>query len=799
MQKLKLQYMIKSILSGILVFVTATAMAQVHTQIIGDSVHMRSNTGTTELILENSTKNVNGFLFNKGNGRTEFRRGMTRLNDSICIIGADTLNLFSAGNAWRLTGNAGINPTINFLGTVDNNRLVLKTNNQQRLSILPDGTVNIGTNDTASQPLFRVYPNGDFTAKAKNNLTGNVFGPNNGIRYDTKYGLFEVGTGNNFDTALSVTCCGSLLKSGIIINSDFLNTFKGHIHDAIIAGDNITIDTAGNLTWGSLMGESHYINGGISKSMVSGWGMNVNNGGFISNSVISGISHQFFKPVGYSSISGYGHSAQDTAFYSLVSGIAHKYGGTGQLLSGSTLVNRTPMGTTLGNSNVDFSTLPYTGLKGVQLSSIANLDRYPIFAIGNSRYYNNPSFRSNAMTVLYNGRTQINTMGYDSNLVENDVIPKAALEIVSKNSGILIPRLTTTQRNGIVSGDLHNGLLLYNTDSSKFQFYNGSTWKTISDNGGGSNGGVNYSVQSLTDGSTITLNAANGINGAVTLGGTGRALSITNPVAGYEYHIKIAQDGTGSRTIGTWPANTLWPSGVPPVLSTVASAIDLVTLYYDGSNYFGDHKLLFKPPSNNVSIYSFDGKTGFAATTHNLTNVPAGALLVLTTSAGSSQTNNIGISSTPSLTWTKRVDASGSSSGDAEIYTAVYTAGGSIGVSSNWGNQAQSSVCYTIINQESSLGGATALGVSGTAPNVSITTTRANSIILAVTSDWNAVDGNVHTYRNSPIETQYFFSLGNVTSYYYYKLAPTATSYSMGLTVPSTQSSGTALIEIRGN
>jgi hypothetical protein len=797
MQKTTLQYTIKGILCVILVFVAATTMAQVHTQVIGDSVRMRSNAGTTELILENSTKNVKGFLFNKNDGRTEFRKGMIKYNDSLYIFGDDTLNIYSAGNAWRLTGNANINPTTNFLGTVDNNRLVLKTNNQQRLSISPAGIVNIGTNDADTQPVFRFYPNGDFTAKAQNNLTGNVFGPNNGIRYTSKYGLFEVGTGNNFDTTINPSCCASYVKAAVIINSDFLNTFKGHIHDALIAGDNMRIDTSGNLMWGSLMGESHYINGTVSKSMVSGWGMNVNNGGFIANSIVGGISHQFFKPVAYATINGYVQQPQDTAYYSTISGVANKYGGVGQLVSGSILVNRTPNGTVVGNSNVDFSTLPYTGLRGLALGNIANLDKYPIFVIGNSKQYNNPSFKSNAVTVLYNGRTQINTTGYDNNLVENDVIPKAALEVVSTNSGVLLPRLTTTQRNAIAGGDIHNGLLLYNTDSSKFQYYNGATWKTIGDNNGS---GVNYSVQSLTDGSTITWNAANGINSSVTLGGTGRTLSITNPVAGHVYRIKIVQDGTGSRTIGTWPTGTLWPSGLAPVLSTIASSIDLVSLYYDGTNYFGDYKLLYKPVSSDVSLHAQDAKTGFAAVTHNLTNVPAGALLVVTTSAGSNL-QNASVSSSPSLTWTKRVDASAASSGDAEIYTAVFTAGGSIDVTSNWGNQAQSSVCYVVVNQESSLGGATASGTGQNPANVSITTTRANSIILAVSSDWNAVNyTSPRSYRSSATETLYNYASGSVTSYYYYKQATTTAAYPMGLNGPGTAtSSGTALIEIRGN
>jgi hypothetical protein len=50
--------------------------------------------------------------------------------------------------------------------------------------------------------------------------------------------------------------------------------------------------------------------------------------------------------------------------------------------------------------------------------------------------------------------------------------------------------------------------------------------------------------------------------------------------------LKLIQDGTGSRHV-TWPASVLWPGGTAPTLSTTAGAVDIVTFYYDGTNYFG--------------------------------------------------------------------------------------------------------------------------------------------------------------------------------------------------------------------
>ena len=101
-----------------------------------------------------------------------------------------------------------------------------------------------------------------------------------------------------------------------------------------------------------------------------------------------------------------------------------------------------------------------------------------------------------------------------------NVTPQAALDVVSTNTGVLLPRLTTAQRNAIVTGDLHNGLLLYNTDSSAFQYYNGSAWNSVGSGAGGSgrwlfSGGTVYdSVDNIGIGTNNTLGYKLAVNGA---------------------------------------------------------------------------------------------------------------------------------------------------------------------------------------------------------------------------------------------------------------------------------------------
>lgn len=56
------------------------------------------------------------------------------------------------------------------------------------------------------------------------------------------------------------------------------------------------------------------------------------------------------------------------------------------------------------------------------------------------------------------------------------------------------------------------------------------------------------------------------------------------------------------------------------------------------------------------TIVTADFETGTVSSVHALTSVPDGALLVLATQYESSN-NNATVGSSPSLTWTKRVDA----------------------------------------------------------------------------------------------------------------------------------------------
>ena len=98
----------------------------------------------------------------------------------------------------------------------------------------------------------------------------------------------------------------------------------------------------------------------------------------------------------------------------------------------------------------------------------------------------------------------------------------AMLDVSSSTKGLLAPRMTTIEKNAIASPA--NGLLVYDTDLAKFEYFNGTVWTTLQSSNG--NTRSNYVlVQSAADfpapsGGVITLdtNTYYEVNGTIVLG-----------------------------------------------------------------------------------------------------------------------------------------------------------------------------------------------------------------------------------------------------------------------------------------
>jgi hypothetical protein len=217
----------------------------------------------------------------------------------------------------------------------------------------------------------------------------------------------------------------------------------------------------------------------------------------------------------------------------------------------------------------------------------------------------------------------------------------------------------------------------------------------------------------------------------------------------------------------------------------------------------------------NVAITgSPDLQSNIGETTHTLTGIASGTKFIITTGTGASGADglNAGVSDNlgAHLTWTKVADAT-AVGGGAEIYISSVFGGGSITITVDWfplsNTIYQSSVCYTVSNAETSAGGATQSTTSSGqgVPNVSLTTTRANSIIFVVSSDFNAVDGGSGgsgiTFRGTPTLRGYHRNSSNGTVVHYTYAAETATGYTIGWTAPDAgdPTVNTCSYEVRGN
>lgn len=67
-----------------------------------------------------------------------------------------------SGDNWGLSTNTGTTPAVNKLGTLDNNPLIIKTNNQEALRVTPTGNVGINTTTPTSKLNVKTNLSGSF-------------------------------------------------------------------------------------------------------------------------------------------------------------------------------------------------------------------------------------------------------------------------------------------------------------------------------------------------------------------------------------------------------------------------------------------------------------------------------------------------------------------------------------------------------------------------------------------------------------------------------------------------------------
>ena len=179
-----------------------------------DSVKITNHCDTAELIIENHTQNVPGFLYNKGRGRTEFRKVLQKVNDTIYMVGPDTLRVPSstvtASNGLHVDNNViKLGGTLNQITTIAEGELDFNNSTTGQTSIVGSTVVMTAGGGAGAAYGAELYfmPNAatPFAANPIMSLVGGdsvipeidfYSAPNFNASLSSKAGNFTIKTGN---------------------------------------------------------------------------------------------------------------------------------------------------------------------------------------------------------------------------------------------------------------------------------------------------------------------------------------------------------------------------------------------------------------------------------------------------------------------------------------------------------------------------------------------------------------------------------------------------------------------------
>lgn len=96
---------------------------------------------------------------------------------------------------------------------------------------------------------------------------------------------------------------------------------------------------------------------------------------------------------------------------------------------------------------------------------------------------------------------------------------------------------------------------------------------------------VNYGaeVRNVTAGSTLTIDWKAGQKQRVEMGHD-CTFTFVKPLGVCNLMLRLVQDGTGGRD-PTFPSSVKWQGGTTPTWVTTANAVNVLAMYFDGTNY----------------------------------------------------------------------------------------------------------------------------------------------------------------------------------------------------------------------
>jgi len=460
-------------------------------------------------VVQDTVKILNGNLriAKLPNNATEDNILTTDVNGNVKLKAAPS-------SGWGLTGNAGTDPNTNFIGTTDAQPLIFKVNNLKAGLIDPTyGNVALGKNALRSNvPVVNTtgYQNTAIGTGAMANstsVTQNVAvgymaykDASNGIN-NVAVGYYALGAqqNSNNNVAIGWNTMGSSsngANNNVVIGYNSM-TLAGGNENTIIGSNSGNTDGSPNWT----------LNGNATLGANILWA--ASNASY--NSIVGdGAGSRLQGDVSYNNYFGYkaGLGNDENNFDNVSAHVT--------LLGDYTYANGLNSATAVGSRAM------------VECSNCLVLG-------------------------AINGK---NDATANTNVGIGTTIPLKIFDVTSTQSGVLLPRLTTTQMNAIASP--LNGEILYNTDNSAFYYYNGTSWAAM---GGGTSGGGSgsYIQNSTTQQSASNFNiSGNGLIGGSLGLNTATAtntLTFGTGSTGFSDYKTTDQASAYEKVVGQWQSN----------------------------------------------------------------------------------------------------------------------------------------------------------------------------------------------------------------------------------------------------
>jgi trimeric autotransporter adhesin len=480
--------------------------------VLGNAVNVGINTTTPA----NKLEITQGTAGNSGLRLTNLTNaGVLSTDASGDVINNSTPDVAN-GLFWGLTGNSGTVPATNFVGTTDAQDFVTRTNNTEKMRVTSAGNVGINTT-TPTAKLMAVSNNNTDDGITANHTSGSTTTAYHAVKGNVANGAYTSATGylayhNTANATYGIYGSGGNY-AGVLLNKTYIGNVQPTIaiNTADLEVSNVTAGTtAANLTLrqstaltvaGSDMG---YLNFGdntlaapqasirASRDLAGGAGdlptrltfhttpdasttlserMRIAENGNVGIGTINPLSKLHVFNAGNAdirSVAEGGYSGIQAWTYNPTS-TGHPYF-IGFAARGTQLLPTYPLAgdalsAYIGRDAIDGNSPNYGGAN-IYMHTTENYsatNKGTNITFGTTKNGNNVI--QDRMIIDHNGNVGINI---------TTPSPSAQLDVTSTTSGFAMPRMTTAQRNAIVSPV--EGLQIYNLTTHCLEYFNATSW-----------------------------------------------------------------------------------------------------------------------------------------------------------------------------------------------------------------------------------------------------------------------------------------------------------------------------------